>query len=153
MFGPTGAGKTWLVNDQANQAPAETYHKNSGKFWYDYQGETQVIYDDFDGSFELQDFLKWTDRYPIKVKVYHSERELCSTISYVTSNQPPWEFYPRAPQVARAGIYRRFRIFEAKWKVIAGQGYASIMEKDGMGHDMWMAWKDMHPWADDHETM
>ena len=117
-------------------------------------GEKQVIFDDFDGSFVLQDFLKWTDRYPTKIKIYHEERELCSTHSYVTSNQPPWEFYPKAPHVSRAGIMRRFTVFEAKYvyKHIAlhpplaaiKTGYASIMERDGMGRELWAEWLDMH---------
>ena len=117
-------------------------------------GQKQVIFDDFDGSFSLQDFLRWTDRGPTKVKIYHEDRNLCSTHSYATSNQPPWEFYPNAAHVARAGIMRRFTVFETKWVVkpvtshpplaAVMTGYASIMERSGDGREMWDEWLDMH---------
>ncbi len=161
MYGPTGAGKTRLVNDQANAASEATYHKNSGKYWSGYNGEKQVIFDDFDGSFELQDFLRWTDRYPVKVKVYHSERELCSTHSYVTSNRAPWMFYLNAPQGDRAGIMRRFVVFKCKWVEKDCEGYASVMMVNDHGEDVGDIWVDMRPaymrlgpaFANEHEQM
>ncbi len=153
MYGPTGAGKTRLVNDTADASPKSTYHKNSGLYWSNYLGEEQVIFDDFDGSFALQDFLRWTDRGPTKVKIYHEDRELCSTHSYVTSNRPPWMFYLNAPQGDRAGILRRFTVFKCKWvtKPVAPHpplvavmtGYASIMEINSEG-TLWDEWLDMH---------
>ncbi len=154
MYGLTGAGKTRLVNDTADSSSEETYHKNSGKYWKGYRGEKQVIFDDFDGTYDLQDFLRWTDRGRTRIKIYHTECELCSTYSYVTSNRPPWMFYLKHPPGDRAGIIRRFTVYKCKWVVKdvvrhppmleRNVGYASIMEVDVNERELWGEWQDMH---------
>ncbi len=77
----------------------------------DYNGEDAVLFEEFNGGFDLASLLTWVDQYPVKVPVYQSARELCSTISIVISNEPPTTFYCGVAATRRAAFMRRFKCY------------------------------------------
>lgn len=162
LYGATGVGKSRLAHDTLDEQGSPAFIKNAGPFWWNYQWEErvsedlgwqkimfslrdvfysrQVIYEEFSGSFQLGSFLAWCDRYPCKVKVYQSERNLCSTYSIVCSNQPPWEFYPNVARARRLALLRRFAVYE-----VSREGDTTyLMEKDIIGQDMWIKKRDAY---------
>ncbi len=66
------------------------------------------MFEEFNGGFTLASLLTWVDQYPVKVPVYNSARELCSTVSVVISNEPPTTYYCGVADTRRAAFMRRF---------------------------------------------
>lgn len=71
LIGPTGAGKTRWAWDDCDQKGVSLYNKPPGKWWDGYEGESAVLFDDFDGDSLVPPttLLQWCDRYPCRVEV------------------------------------------------------------------------------------
>lgn len=86
-FGPSRTGKSRLSAFHAGQ---HTYRKFPGKWWDGYTGEPSVIFEDFRGSsLSFTDFKLTVDRYPLRVELKGTTRELEATNFFITSNFPP----------------------------------------------------------------
>lgn len=101
IYGPTGAGKSRFVNDIAPDA----YWKPSGgiKWWDHYDGESDIIIDDYRKDFcKFHDLLTLLDRYPYKVEYKGGTCELLSKRFFITtpkSVRETWDYEQRNEQI------------------------------------------------------
>ncbi len=90
FWGPTGTGKTRAAIEACWEA---AYWMSSGtlQWWDGYDGEVAVILDDFrpEPGVPYARVLRLLDRYPVRVPVKGSSRELLATTIIVTSNFAP----------------------------------------------------------------
>lgn len=92
LWGPTGTGKSRRAHARMPQACVMQY---ANKFWSKYDGEDDVIWDDFRyGEIEKSLFLQLTDRYPAEVNIKGGWRNWKPRRIYITTNEDPhtwWE--------------------------------------------------------------
>jgi hypothetical protein len=105
-FGETGIGKTRKAFEETEQAP----YMHSGGTWFDgYDGQPDVIFDDFGGSeFKLTYLLKLLDRYPMRVPVKGGFASWVPRRIWITSNYSPKEWFPNAKEEHVKALLRRF---------------------------------------------
>lgn len=90
-WGPTGTGKSRRARAEFPQA----FWKPPGRWWDGYEGEADVIIDDFNpASQTVHDVLRWLDRYPLRVEVKGSYAVAQWKRVCITSNLPPAQWYP-----------------------------------------------------------
>lgn len=102
-YGPPRYGKTHWVTYEAH-AEDEVYRvptPRGGKVWFDgYDRHKAVLFDEYAGQVQLNEWLTYIDVHPIRVEVK------CGTILYnpefvyVTSNKYPWDWYDRKTESA-----------------------------------------------------
>lgn len=126
LYGETGTGKTKYA---FNEAPASYFHP--GGLWFDgYDGQPDVIFDDFGGSeFKLTYLLKLLDRYPMRVPVKGSFVSWVPKRIFITSNYSPKEWYPNAKDEHVKALFRRFE------KVTYYRRFASVQVTGGFEAD------------------
>jgi hypothetical protein len=103
-YGETGIGKTRKAFEESNRP-----YMHSGGCWFDgYDGEEEVIFDDFGGSeFKLTYLLKLLDRYPMKVPVKGGFVNWIPKKIWITSNYSPKEWYANAKDEHVRALLRR----------------------------------------------
>lgn len=93
LHGPTGVGKTKYIYDN-HKAEDVWISGRDLKFWDGYENQPVVLLDDFRKDFcTFHELLRILDRYPYRVNVKGSSRELNSTHIYITSPYSPAETY------------------------------------------------------------
>lgn len=93
-YGPTGTGKTRRAYHEATKSGTVYIKSSSGKWFDGYDGEANVIFDDFrDTWFEYSYLLKLLDRYPVRVECKGSSRQFVASTIYVTSPFHPKNLY------------------------------------------------------------
>jgi len=103
-YGPTGTGKSHRAFEEAPGA----YIKNPNIKWWDgYQGETEVIIDEFSGLIDITYLLRWIDRYPCMVEIKGGAIVLKARRIFITSNLHPDDWYPNATPAHKAALARR----------------------------------------------
>lgn len=113
--GTTGLGKS---RKAWHEAGLDAYPKTpTTKFWDGYQGQGNVVIDEFTGQIEITHLLRWLDRYPVLVETKGSGTVLKAKKIWITSNLPPSDWYPTAPQVQKDALMRRLMTtyFEYPW--------------------------------------
>lgn len=112
FYGPTGTGKSRRAFSEAG---SNAYPKDPrSKFWYGYQGQTNVIIDEFRGGIDISHILRWLDRYPVMVEVKGSSRVLKAEKVWITSNLHPEQWYPDLDRESYRALERRLKIEEMK---------------------------------------
>lgn len=107
-WGPTGVGKSRRAWHEAGM---DAYPKTpTTKFWDGYQGELNVVIDEFTGQIEITHLLRWLDRYPVLVETKGSGTPLRAKKIWITSNLSPEEWYSTAPQVQQEALWRRLNV-------------------------------------------
>lgn len=110
FWGRTGTGKSRRAWDEAG---FDAYCKDPRtKFWDGYQGEANVVVDEFRGGIDIAHLLRWLDRYPVRVEIKGSSRPLAATTIWITSNLDPRYWYPEIDEETRQALLRRLQIFE-----------------------------------------
>lgn len=92
FIGPTGVGKT----HQAFMNYPDAYIKDTTKWWEGYHGQTNVILDEFAGSYNktsLNETLRILDKWPYRVENKGGSEPFCATTIIVTTNIHPWNWY------------------------------------------------------------
>jgi len=107
FYGIPRSGKTRLASEMFPNA----YIKPTGKWWEHYTGQTEVIYDDFDGSSMC--FTDWkhvVDRYRMLVENKGGSSKLASTVHIITTNVYPSHWWSKkvTGQDGRDAIWGRF---------------------------------------------
>ncbi len=108
--GTTGSGKTHRAFEEMPNA----YVWDGGKWWDNYDGQEEVIVDDFCDENDrkrmapLNDLLKFIDHYKCQVQVKGGYRWLKAKRFIFTSNIPLSEWYPMACETRQAALRRRF---------------------------------------------
>lgn len=93
LWGNTGTGKSHFAN---NIYPGRTrwWSGKDLRWWQGYRGEDIVILDDFRKDFcKFHELLRILDKYPYKVEVKGSHRELNSKMIIITTIEPPLVMY------------------------------------------------------------
>lgn len=104
-WGETGIGKTRRAFEEAESTP----YMHSGGQWFDgYDGQEDVVFDDFGGSeFKLTYLLKLLDRYPMRVPVKGGFANWVPRRIWITSNYSPKEWFPNAKDEHVKALLRR----------------------------------------------
>lgn len=104
-WGATGTGKTRSVHDNSTDL-----YTHVGGLWFDgYQGQKQVLFDDFSGSdFKISYLLKLLDRYPMQVPVKGGFVNWNPEEIYITSNLAPHTWFRNAHEEHVLALERRF---------------------------------------------
>lgn len=110
FWGKTGSGKSRRAWEEAG---VEAYSKDPRtKFWCGYDGEENVIIDEFRGGIDISHILRWTDRYPVRVELKGSSRPLNAKKIWITSNLSPVMWYPMIDEETLAALMRRMVVTE-----------------------------------------
>lgn len=107
-WGRTGTGKSRRAWDEAG---IDSFPKDPRtKFWDGYQGQRNVVIDEFRGSIDISHLLRWLDRYPVIVEVKGSSVVLKAEEIWITSNIHPSEWYTDLDEETKAALLRRINI-------------------------------------------
>lgn len=106
FFGAAGTGKSRRAHEMAPDA----YRKVSGPWWDGYEGQPDVIMDDFYGTGHLDytEWLKLTDRYDYRAPVKGSTVRLNPRRIFMTSNSHPEQWYCTEKHFNSSAFFRRF---------------------------------------------
>jgi len=115
LVGAPKTGKTrtaWKLASMLGTVFNVPFAKASGLYWDDYDGETSVIIDEFDGSRMSPKFFNLlTDRYPVSVQVHGGAgHQFVSRYVFITSNIPPRQWWPNAQIASVGALFRRITV-------------------------------------------
>jgi len=118
FWGPSGCGKT----RRARRDFPGAYWKTVTNWWDGYDGETVVVFDEFDGSkYKFRELLQVLDSSPMLVEVKGGTRNLRATTFVFTTNTAPWFWYdPRSVRVEWPQSPLRRRLDE--WGALSWMG-------------------------------
>lgn len=117
-WGVTGSGKSRKAWEEAS---LDAYPKSPrSKFWCGYQGQENVIIDEFRGAIDIAYLLTWLDRYPVIVEVKGSSLVLRATKIWITSNIHPSEWYPGLDPSTLDALLRRLTIVQFGLTISSG---------------------------------
>lgn len=107
-WGVTASGKSHRAWEEAGP---EAYPKSArSKFWDGYQGEEDVVIDEFRGAIDIGYLLTWLDKYPLRVEVKGSSMPLNAKRYWICSNLEPKDWYPEIDHVTLAALLRRLEV-------------------------------------------
>lgn len=105
LYGETGCGKS----KKARIITKDAYRKSdSSKWWRGYDGQKDLILDDFrDSWMPFTDLLSLLDRYEHTVETKGGYRQLQATNIVITCNSPPDRLYRNLPEECKKQLLRR----------------------------------------------
>jgi len=110
LHGETGTGKS---RDAWKAATFDAYPKDPlTKYWDGYDGQHNVVIDEFRGGINISHMLRWLDRYPVIVEAKHGAVCLHSTRIWITSNLHPKFWYPDLDSETLNALLRRLILVE-----------------------------------------
>lgn len=101
FWGKSGTGKSRSCMEEAPNA----YWKTRDEWWDAYEGERDVIIDDFYGWLPYDFLLRLMDRYPLDVAAKGGFRRMVAKRLFITSNKAPEDWYPNVPD--KTALLRR----------------------------------------------
>lgn len=108
FWGAPGTGKSRRAWEEAG---LDAYPKDPcTKFWDGYQGEANVVIDEFRGEINISHILRWFDRYPVNVECKFGATTLRATRIWITSNVDPRDWYPGINEDSKQALLRRLNI-------------------------------------------
>lgn len=109
FYGAPGTGKS----HHARSLFPDAYWKDNTKWWPGYNGQTNVIWDEFGGwSCQPSDFNKIFDKYPHQVELKGGTTPLKATNFIIISNFTPFQWWdPEKTRVDLRSISRRIHLF------------------------------------------
>jgi hypothetical protein len=112
FHGPSGTGKSHAAF--SSFGPEEMFYSKipTTKWWDGYQGEANVIIDEFRGQVSIGLLLRWLDPagYPLTLEVKGGGCCAKFTNVILTSNLLPEEWYPELDAATKAALNRRIEI-------------------------------------------
>lgn len=122
IYGPSGTGKSYMARTEY----APVYLKDINKWWDDYQGEDNVLIDEFSPTaapFMVQFLKRWADRWTFSAETKGAKIIARPKLIIVTSNYSMDECFSAFP-VDLPALQRRFRVIHLttkyKWPSEAG---------------------------------
>lgn len=103
LWGSTGTGKTRL----AVEAGAYKWHPSAPEWWDGYQGESSMLIDEFYGQLKPSRLLQLLDGYSCRLPVKGGHTYAAWTHVYITSNEPPENWYTDLPKKVKEALERR----------------------------------------------
>lgn len=119
FWGIPGTGKTHRAITEAEATGKPFYIKNSRTKWWDgYQGEENVIFDEFSGDAIDVDYCKrWWDKFPCLVEYKGGSTILKATKIWITSNIHPDFWFRNVDEIHRTAIMRRIHEIDHMYNV------------------------------------
>lgn len=111
LWGQPETGKSrraWTAYPDAYAMPAPT--GSSGGWFDDYEGQSEVIIDDFYGWIKWTTFLQMADRYPMKVPTKGGHADFLAKVIVITSNANPERWYHYDDRKLFSALERRCTI-------------------------------------------
>lgn len=97
IYGPSGTGKSTSAYEIAGQS---SYPKPGGKWWDGYDGQTDVIWDDYRGdNYPASDLYRLLQPYPVRVEIKGTSAYCAATNFIFTSIFAPWDLYPTEDKI------------------------------------------------------
>ena len=127
-WGSTGLGKSRRAWHEAGN---DAYVKDPlTKWWEGYQGQANVIIDEFRGIISIAHILRWLDRYPVNVECKGGSTPLRTTRYWITSNIHPRSWYPELDEPTYKALERRMEIIEIEepWEPIESEELIEVSE-------------------------
>lgn len=93
FWGPTGTGKSRRARSESEKSVGRTYYKPRGEWWDGYNGQENVVIDDFYGWIKYDEMLKICDRYPYRVPIKGGYENFVTKNIWITSNYPLEQVY------------------------------------------------------------
>lgn len=91
IWGESGIGKSRISYEYDEDV---WLSPESLQYWHGYHGQKTVLFDEFRGSFcPYNTMLRFTDRYPVQVRVLYGFEWLRADVIFITSCKPPEEWY------------------------------------------------------------
>lgn len=109
LYGESGTGKSWTADAMAPDAfrlPPQQSHSGTG-WWDGYDGESDIIIDEFYGQLRWSFMLQLLDRYPLRVESKGGSVNFVGRRLIFTSNKAPWDWYDREKVVDQTPLKRR----------------------------------------------
>lgn len=103
LVGPSGVGKSLYCKTTAPLA----YWKQPSNWWDGYDGEADVVLDDFYGWLPFHELLRVLDRYEHQVQSKGGNTQLLAKRIFITSNRTPDKWYDPTKGFYLASLYRR----------------------------------------------
>jgi len=95
-WGPPGTGKTRAAFDEAGPDAYWLPKPNGSRvFWDGYEGQDNVVIDEFFGWMPRDLMCRICDRYPFRVETKGGSVPFVAKKVWITSNIPPCEWWPR----------------------------------------------------------
>lgn len=126
-YGDAGTGKTEAAKEESRVFGGGTYWLvleggTFGKVWWDgYNGEANIVIDEFNCQLKFTDFKRLIDSTPLQVPVKGGMVPFLGKRVWILSNTPPGSWYPKATHtpVLRNSLNRRLHyqeIFDVKFQ-------------------------------------
>lgn len=107
IIGPTGTGKSkWAMENTT-----DGYWKQRSQWWDGYEGQEDVVIDEFYGWLPFDVLLRICDRYPLLVETKGGQTTFLAKRIIMTSNKLPDLWYPNM-------YFESFKRRVTKWKVM-----------------------------------
>ena len=98
IFGKSGAGKTrsiYQAHDPRDICRITNYRANKGISFDAYNGQSVLVFEEFNSQIPIEDMLNYLDIYPLNLPARYNDRVACYETVYVTSNLPLNSQYPK----------------------------------------------------------
>jgi len=112
-YGPTGTGKSHTAKIIAENRGGGSYYlrvprSTLDKVWWDgYNGEENIIIDDFYGSISLHYFLNLIDKYPMQLEIKGGMAQMLGKRVFITSNSKWTEWWDNKIMLAHFEAFER----------------------------------------------
>lgn len=108
LIGRPGLGKTRFCR---RVAPDAYWKQCDSKWWDGYDGQSDVILDDFYGWIQFRTLLRLCDRYPEMVESKGGQHPFLARRIFITSNGEPRDWYPNVADNRFDALQRRLDEF------------------------------------------
>lgn len=109
LIGDTGVGKSHRA---WNAAGLDAFPKDPNtKFWDGYQGQENVVIEEFRGKIDISHILRWFDKWPVCIENKGGGTVLKAKKIFITSNLSPVQWYPNLDEGTLAALMRRLKVY------------------------------------------
>lgn len=117
LYGTPGSGKSETADREAGP---KAYWKPTGKWFDNYEGQDNVVIDDFKGEIPRNEFWKLCDKYKHLAEIKGSHVNWAPKNIWVTSIRPPSEWWFEMSDDDMRATYRRIDSFREFRKTTLG---------------------------------
>jgi len=110
-IGPTGCGKTTFCKRVAPDAYWKLRASGSSEWWDGYDGQSDVVLDEFYGWLRVDTLLRLIDSSPLSLEIKGGSVQWVAKRLFITSNLDIGDWYPNIEQRKRDALERRIREF------------------------------------------
>lgn len=120
LWGKSGSGKTRSIYEQndIHSIYRITNYRNNQVLFDGYDGEENLVFEEFHSNIPIGDLLNYLDMYPLKLPARYQDRQAMYTRVYITSNIPLDQQYREVqrnmPEVWNAFLRRITKCLEFK---------------------------------------